>query len=113
PGSVLPIVAMEALRPEHRVDVLDLAPGEGPEATPDSRVCFHYTTALAGGPTIDASRGRERPLTVRLGQRALCRGLEQGLVGMRPGGRRRITVPPPLGYGPRGLADVVPPLTDV
>lgn len=105
--------SMDGARPEFDVDVVDIRVGEGPEVGPGSRVRLHYTTALVGGAVIDSSRGRERPLTARLGEHALCRGLERGLVGMRAGGSRRITVPPPLGYGPRGLGEVVPPLTDV
>ncbi|MCB9703850.1 MAG: FKBP-type peptidyl-prolyl cis-trans isomerase [Myxococcales bacterium] len=95
-------------------EVVDEVLGEGAAAEPGVRVVLHYATTLAGSADeIDGSRGRGRPLRAILGRGELVRGLEAGLVGMRVGGRRRVIVPPQHGYGPKGLGEVIPPLTDV
>ena len=71
-------------------------------------VTVHYTGWLPDGTRFDTSAGGQ-PVTFRLGAGTAIRGWEEGLVGLRPGGRRQLVVPPRLAYGRRGLAGKVPP----
>lgn len=89
--------------------VRDLAAGEGALATRGSRVTVRYTGWLADGTTFDSSEGGGGPVTFRLGAGTAIRGWEDGLVGLREGGRRQLVVPPRLAYGARGLPGKVPP----
>lgn len=87
--------------------VHDLVEGEGPVARRDSRVWIHYVGWLPDGAVFDASLGGE-PFHLRLGAREVIRGWNEGIVGMRRGGVRRLVVPPGLAYGSRGSGDVPP-----
>lgn len=87
----------------------DLLVGEGPPATgPGQFVTVHYTGWLEGGSEFDSSR-RRAPFSFPLGVGFVIPGWDQGLVGMRIGGKRRLTVPPELGYGANGMGKVIPP----
>ena len=87
----------------------DLRIGGGPAATgPGQFVTVHYTGWLSDGTEFDSSRGGE-PFAFPLGVGYVIPGWDEGLVGMRVGGRRRLTVPPGLGYGARGAGALVPP----
>jgi FKBP-type peptidyl-prolyl cis-trans isomerase len=92
-----------------RVELQDTALGTGLEAGPGRTVTVHYTGMLANGTKFDSSRERGQPLTFKLGQGIVIPGWEQGLAGMRPGGRRRLVVPPALAYGDQGSGPAVPP----
>ncbi len=88
----------------------DLVVGTGPEATAGRRVAVHYVgVAWSDGVQFDASYGRGEPLVFQLGVGQVIRGWDQGIAGMRVGGRRRITIPPHLGYGARGAGGVIKP----
>lgn len=88
----------------------DLAHGDGAEASPGSRVDVHYVgVAWSTGDEFDASWDRGEPLSFRLGAGQVIPGWEQGIDGMRVGGRRRLTIPPSLAYGSRGAGDVIAP----
>lgn len=88
----------------------DLVVGTGPEATPGRRVAVHYVgVAWSDGQEFDASYGRGEPLVFQLGAGQVIRGWDQGIAGMKVGGRRRITIPPHLGYGARGAGGVIKP----
>jgi FKBP-type peptidyl-prolyl cis-trans isomerase len=87
----------------------DLLVGTGSEATgPGQFVTVHYTGWLEDGSEFDSSRRRE-PFSFPLGVGFVIPGWDQGLVGMRVGGRRRLTIPPELGYGANGMGSVIPP----
>lgn len=79
--------------------VEDLLVGGGPAAASGDTVTVHYLGTLANGTKFDSSYDRGQPFTFRLGAGAVIAGWDQGLVGMRVGGRRRLTIPPSLGYG--------------
>lgn len=83
--------------------------GDGPEAIPGRDVTVHYTGTLLDGSTFDSSRSRVQPFTFRLGAGRVIAGWEQGVEGMRVGGRRTLRIPPRLGYGRRGSPPVIPP----
>ena len=85
----------------------DLRLGTGSEVRSGARVSVHYTGTLADGRVFDSSRARE-PFTYTAGARMVIEGFERGVRGMRVGGRRRVTIPPSLGYGDRGHPPAIP-----
>lgn len=88
----------------------DLETGTGPEAAPGKRVAVHYVgVAWSDGGEFDSSFDRGEPLVFPLGAGQVIAGWERGIAGMRVGGRRRITIPPHLGYGARGAGGVIKP----
>jgi FKBP-type peptidyl-prolyl cis-trans isomerase FkpA len=88
----------------------DLTVGTGPEARgPGQFVTVHYTGWLENGTEFDSSRGRNEPFAFPLGVGYVIPGWDQGLIGMKVGGRRRLTIPSTLGYGARGAGGVIPP----
>ncbi|MCO6440340.1 MAG: FKBP-type peptidyl-prolyl cis-trans isomerase [Nitrococcus mobilis] len=88
----------------------DLAIGKGKKATGRGETVFvHYTGWLEDGTRFDSSHDRGEPLEFSLGAGLVIPGWEEGIIGMRAGGRRKLTVPPELGYGARGAGTVIPP----
>lgn len=87
----------------------DLSAGEGEPAAEGDTVVVHYTGWLPDGTQFDSSRGRGEPFSFVLGEGRVIRGWEEGVVGLREGGLRRLVIPPDLGYGPIGAGDVIPP----
>ena len=84
-------------------------PGTGDEAKTGDTVTVHYTGTLTDGKKFDSSRDRGEPFDVTLGQKRVIAGWEEGLLGMKVGETRRLTIPPDLGYGARGAGNVIPP----
>ena len=87
----------------------DLAEGEGAEATAGQQVTVHYTGWLTDGTKFDSSLDRNQPFSFALGKGQVIRGWDEGVAGMKVGGKRKLTIPPQLGYGARGAGGVVPP----
>lgn len=85
----------------------DLHVGTGAEVRGGARVSVHYTGTLVDGHVFDSSRARE-PFSFTAGGGQVIQGFERGLRGMRVGGRRRVTIPPALGYGDRGHPPAIP-----
>ena len=82
--------------------------GEGAEATVGARVVVHYVgVAWSNGREFDASWNRGDTFDFRLGAREVIEGWDQGVKGMKVGGRRRLTIPPHMGYGDRGAGGVI------
>jgi len=94
---------------ESGLGVVDNVVGKGAEAILGSRVSVHYTGRLADGTQFDSSIDRGQPITFELGGALMIAGFEEGIVGMRVGGKRRLIIPPHLGYGARGAPPKVPP----
>ena len=88
---------------------LDEVVGTGPEAKAGQRVSVHYTGTLESGRKFDSSRDRGQPFEFDLGAGRVIRGWDEGVAGMRVGGKRRLVIPPELGYGSRGAGNVIPP----
>jgi len=88
---------------------LDLKIGEGVEAATGKIVAVHYVGWLKDGTKFDSSRDRDRPFTFRLGAGDAIKGWDEGLVGMKVGGKRKLVIPPELGFGKQGVGSVVPP----
>ena len=90
------------------VTIETLTPGKGDGAKDGDTLVVHYTGTLTDGKQFDSSRGRA-PFEVTLGQRRVIAGWEQGLQGMKVGEKRKLTIPPDLGYGARGAGGAIPP----
>jgi len=90
--------------------VEDLVAGAGPEAVPGSATVMHYVgVSWSTGRQFDASWDRGQPFSFGLGKGQVIAGWDQGVAGMRVGGRRRLTIPPDLGYGAHGAGGVIAP----
>lgn len=85
----------------------DLVVGTGEMATTGLGVTVHYTGWLTNGQQFDSSQGKA-PLEFRLGARRVIKGWDQGVVGMKVGGKRRLTIPPRLAYGERAVGGIPP-----
>lgn len=90
------------------LEVDDLIVGDGDEATPGHQVVVHYVgVAHSTGEEFDASWNRNSPFTFALGGGQVIAGWDQGVAGMRVGGRRQLTIPAKLGYGDRGAGGAI------
>lgn len=87
----------------------DVKIGDGAEAQPGRMVTVHYTGWLTDGRKFDSSKDRFDPFVFHLGGREVIAGWDEGVVGMKIGGTRKLTIPPELGYGARGAGGVIPP----
>jgi FKBP-type peptidyl-prolyl cis-trans isomerase len=88
----------------------DLVVGTGAEAAAGKTVSVHYTGWLTDGTKFDSSVDRGQPLPpFKLGTGAVIKGWDDGVAGMRVGGKRKLTIPPGLAYGERGSPGVIPP----
>jgi len=88
---------------------IDLKVGEGEEAKSGQKVTVHYTGWLTNGTKFDSSLDRKQPFSFQLGAGQVIQGWDQGVAGMKVGGKRKLTIPPELGYGARGAGGVIPP----
>jgi peptidylprolyl isomerase len=96
--------------PPEDLVVTDISVGEGAEATSGATVTAHYVgVAHSTGEEFDASYNRGEPLSFRLGVGQVIAGWDQGIEGMRVGGRRRLVIPPQLAYGDRGAGGAIGP----
>src|SRR5256886_6905679 len=87
----------------------DLKVGDGQEAKKDDVVSVHYTGRLTDGKKFDSSLDRDRPFEFRLGAGMVIKGWDEGVAGMKVGGKRKLTIPPDLAYGQEGRGNVIPP----
>ena len=87
----------------------ELVVGEGDAASRGQRVTVHYTGWLTDGKKFDSSVDRNDPFIFTLGVGQVIAGWDQGVQGMQVGGKRKLTIPARLGYGPRGAGGVIPP----
>ncbi|MEO5988245.1 MAG: FKBP-type peptidyl-prolyl cis-trans isomerase [Candidatus Eisenbacteria bacterium] len=78
-------------------------------ADPGLNVTVHYTGWLSDGTKFQSSKDSGQPFTFQLGSGQVISGWDQGVKGMRVGGKRKLTIPPDMGYGARGSGDTIPP----
>jgi FKBP-type peptidyl-prolyl cis-trans isomerase len=91
------------------LEIEDETVGEGPEPEVGQTVIVHYTGRLTDGTKFDSSVDRGRPFEFKIGVGQVIRGWDEGVISMKPGGKRKLTIPPELGYGARGAGGVIPP----
>ena len=92
-----------------QVSIEILTEGEGQEVVTGDLVTVNYEGRLEDGTVFDSSYERDEPFTVPLGQGQVIQGWEQGLIGMKVGEKRKLVIPPALGYGQAGAGGVIPP----
>ncbi len=83
--------------------------GTGAEALAGKTVSVHYTGWLTDGTKFDSSKDRGQPFSFPLGAGRVIKGWDEGVAGMKVGGKRTLTIPPELGYGARGAPGAIPP----
>lgn len=100
---------MSVITTESGLKYEDLTEGTGDVAQAGQTVSVHYTGWLTDGQKFDSSKDRNDPFRFPLGAGHVIRGWDEGVQGMLEGGRRKLTIPPALGYGARGAGGVIPP----
>jgi FKBP-type peptidyl-prolyl cis-trans isomerase len=86
-----------------------LKDGDGEVAKPGHQVTVHYTGWLTDGTKFDSSVDRDEPFDFSLGASQVIKGWDEGVASMKVGEKRKLTIPPALGYGSRGAGGVIPP----
>ena len=105
-----PEVSVPETDPPVELEIEDLVVGDGPEATAGTQVSVDYVgVSWSTGNEFDASWNRGEPLVFGLGVGQVIAGWDQGVQGMRVGGRRRLTIPPDMAYGQHGAGGVIGP----
>lgn len=112
-GGMLILVALIALAIAYlkpaETRIVDVKVGAGTPVKVGDTVTVHYVGTLTNGTVFDSSKPRGMPLDVPVGTGMVIRGWDVGLLGMKPGGVRRLTIPPEQGYGAKGAGAVIPP----
>jgi FKBP-type peptidyl-prolyl cis-trans isomerase len=103
------LAAGEATTTASGLIVQELAVGDGALAEAGRSVSVHYSGWLTDGTKFDSSLDRGQPFEFRLGAGQVIPGWDEGVAGMKVGGKRKLTVPPQLGYGSHGAGGVIPP----
>ena len=105
--------AQETVTTASGLSYIDTEPGDGAVAKAGQNATVHYTGWLyengAKGSKFDSSVDRGQPFSFPLGAGRVIRGWDEGVAGMRPGGKRTLIIPPDLGYGAAGAGGVIPP----
>ncbi|MDB4947206.1 MAG: FKBP-type peptidyl-prolyl cis-trans isomerase [Labilithrix sp.] len=94
---------------DEKLGIKDVTVGKGPEAKAGDTVSVHYVGTTPDGKEFDSSKKHGKPFDFPLGAGRVIKGWDQGVAGMKVGGKRKLTVPPSLGYGARGFPPVIPP----
>ena len=92
-----------------KLQIEDQVVGTGAEAVKGKQVSVHYTGYLTNGTKFDSSHDRKQPFGFALGKGKVIQGWDDGVAGMKVGGKRKLTIPPELGYGAAGAGGVIPP----
>lgn len=102
-------VAGDGVKTESGLQYWDLKVGTGEEAKNGDKVRVHYTGWFTSGKKFDSSVDAHQPYSFTLGQGNVIRGWDEGVTGMKVGGKRQLRIPPELAYGEKGFKDIVPP----
>jgi FKBP-type peptidyl-prolyl cis-trans isomerase len=95
--------------PSNDLQITDITPGDGATVKRGDTVVVHYTGMLLDGTVFDSSKPRGQTFSFEIGRGMVIKGWDRGLIGMRVGGKRRLVIPPALGYGERGAPPKIPP----
>ena len=90
------------------LQIEELHAGQGTAAKPGDKVAVHYTGWLTDGKKFDSSLDRQKEFTFVLGKGMVIKGWDEGVAGMQPGGKRKLTIPGNLAYGDRGYPPIIP-----
>jgi peptidylprolyl isomerase len=112
-ASGVPPVDGTPVKTASGLQYIDTKVGEGPAAQAGQKVSVHYTGYLTNGKKFDSSLDRGQPFPLTLGAGQVIKGWDEGLVGMKAGGKRRLIIPPALGYGASGSPPVIPANADL
>ena len=99
----------QATRTASGLQYWDIVVGAGATAVPGRPVKVHYTGWLTSGEKFDSSLDRGQPFVFPLGEGQVIKGWDEGVAGMKEGGKRQLRIPPALGYGETGAGGVIPP----
>lgn len=108
PSSFTPAKAPPLPEPPNKLELHDDAVGTGAEALTGKKIKVHYTGTLMNGAKFDSSRDRGEPFEFTLGTGQVIKGWDEGVKGMKVGGRRTLRIPPELGYGAAGSPPKIP-----
>jgi len=100
---------MSSIKTPSGLTIEDLVVGTGDAASAGQKVSVHYTGWTTDGKKFDSSKDRGEPFVFPLGKGHVIKGWDEGVAGMKVGGKRKLTIPPNLGYGTRGAGGVIPP----
>ena len=92
-----------------KLEIEELVIGTGAEAKKGQTVSVHYTGWLTDGKKFDSSKDHGRPFAFALGRGQVIQGWDDGVAGMKVGGKRKLTIPPEMGYGREGYPGAIPP----
>lgn len=105
-ASLLSLACSESPTAPTELVIVDMVVGTGATAAAGDTVTVHYVGSFTSGQVFESSYAANRPFTFRLGTGAVIQGWDQGVPGMRVGGKRRLTIPPHLGYGSQPVGPI-------
>ena len=109
-ATISPVVGSDGyLTSETGLQYKDLVVGDGDVAEEKDRVAVHYTGLLVDGTKFDSSLDKGLPFEFKVGAGQVIKGWDEGIAGMKEGGKRLLRIPPELAYGSSGAGDVIPP----
>jgi FKBP-type peptidyl-prolyl cis-trans isomerase FkpA len=99
----------KVIKTDSGLQYVELKEGDGEKAKKGDTVEVHYTGWLKDGKKFDSSLDRKEPFSFKLGAGKVIKGWDEGVAGMKVGGKRKLIIPPELAYGKKGAGDVIPP----
>jgi len=102
-------VTGEGVKTESGLQYWDIKVGTGDEAKSGDQVKVHYTGWFTSGKKFDSSVDAQQPYSFTLGQGNVIKGWDEGVAGMKVGGKRQLRIPPELAYGEQGYKNIIPP----